>query len=193
MYSFEKLCVSHYQELLAYAIRRTGDKAKAEDIVQEAVARALGAWDRWEPQGEPSVYARAWMFRCVSNTFATSFSRDKTFNRLISNPEGSEANLVAEQLYQSVTSEHPYAHSDGLGDEVREALDRIKPEWASVVKLIYVEGMSERKVAEVLQIAPGTVRSRMARGRLALARILSPYAKQRFGYEVKPEAEQVYG
>ena len=54
-YNFEKLCLPCYSELVAYATKRTKNKTKAEDIVQESVTRALGAWDRWEPHGDPAV------------------------------------------------------------------------------------------------------------------------------------------
>lgn len=200
-YDFEKLCLPCYPELIAYATKRTRNKASAEDIVQEAVARALSAWERWEPIGEPVKYARAHMFRIVSNVFATQYQRDKTFNRItgavpvddVQRGSGghpyatAEVGMVTAELHQSVTNEHPYLQSDELGDEVRDALERIRPEWADVVKLVYIEGTPAHEVAVILNLAPGTVRSRMARGRLALARILSPYARQRFGYIVKPE------
>lgn len=101
-----------------------------------------------------------------------------------------EAATVAAELHQNPVNEHPYYRVDTLGDEVREALDRIKPEWADVVKLVYIDGVEANEVAALLGLARGTVRSRMARGRLALARILSPYARQRFGFKVKPETEE---
>ncbi len=201
-YDFEKLCLPCYPELIAYAAKRTKDKTSAEDIVQEAVARALGSWERWKPMGDPAVYARAFMFRVVSNIFATQYQRDKTFNRITGALHGSgnaedrevkrlpEADMVVAELHQTDVGVHPYFKPDDIGDEVRSALERIRPEWADVVKLVYIEGTPAHEVAEILKIAPGTVRSRMARGRLALARILSPYAQQRFGFKVKPEGTE---
>lgn len=178
IHSFEKLCLPHYQELIAFALKRTKNKAEAEDVVQAAVVCALRAWDRWEPQGDPVVQARAWMFRIVSGTFIKRYHHNKVFNRITD----ACAHEVHENLHQSETSEHPYFEVDTIGDEVHEALDRIKPEWSVIINLVYIEGVPASQVAKLLKIAPGTVRSRMARGRLALARILSPYAKQRFGY-----------
>ncbi len=192
-YDFQELCIPCYPELLAYAAKRTKNRSKAEDIVQEAVLRALDAWERWEPQGEPTIWARAWMFRIVHNVFALQYQRDKTFARITGtsrDPEkgpSPEVGMVAAELHQNVTSEHPYYQSDAIGDEVLEALGRIKPEWAEVVQLVYIDGVPANEVAQKLNLAQGTVRSRMARGRLALARILSPFAKQRFGYLVRPE------
>lgn len=182
-YNFEELCLPCYPELLSYAQRRTKSRAKAEDIVQESVVRALQAWDRWEPMGEPVVWARAWMFRIVSNVFSMQYQREKTLTRITGEDGSSRA--VAAELHQSDACEHPYNNVNTLGDEVREALERIHPEWAEIVRLVYIEGIHESEVAKMLSIPRGTVRSRMARGRLALARILSPYARQRWGYAVE--------
>lgn len=177
-YDFKKLCLPCYDELLAFAYKRTRNKAAAEDVVQDAVVRALKAWSRWEPQGDPQIWARAWMFRIVSNTFTNSYHRAKDYDRI---SVDSVREITAELIQADVTN-HPYEKPDTLGDEVREALERINPEWAAVVKLVYLEGVPAPEAAKVLDIAPGTVRSRMARGRLALARILSPFARQRFGF-----------
>jgi RNA polymerase sigma-70 factor (ECF subfamily) len=199
MYDFEKLCLPCYPELLAFATKRTKCKHKAEDIVQEAVAKGLAAWDNWEPLGEPEKYARAWMFRIVSNVFSLWYQRDKTLARLtdkaisseftFDQPRAAEVDMVTAELHQAPVAEHPYSNIGDfeLGDEVQDALARIKPEWADVVRLVYIEGVPAHEAAQILQVAPGTIRSRMARGRLALARILSPFARQRFGYAVKAE------
>lgn len=185
-YSFENLCVPCYKELVAFITKRTNCKAQAEDIVQEAMTRAFSAWSRWEPQGDPAVHARAWLYRIVSNTFALQYQRNKAFQRITT----VDGRSVHSELYQDEVTHHPYTEVDTIGDEVREALDRIRPEWAAVVRLVYIEGIPAHDVAKILKIAPGTVRSRMARGRLALARILSPFARQRFGVSVKEDVAE---
>lgn len=183
-YSFDKLCLPCYDELLAFAFKRTKDKARAEDVVQDSMVRALKAWDRWEPQGDPHVWARAWLFRIVANTFSNDYQRIKDFQRISSEHERE----ITKELVQSEQTYHPYDEPDMLGDEVTEALGRIRPEWAEVVRLVYIEGVPAPEVAKTLGIPPGTVRSRMERGRLALARILAPFARQRFGFSYPPAA-----
>ncbi len=186
-YNFEELCLACYPDLLSYATKRTKCRARAEDIVQESVVRALQSWDRWEPQGEPTIWARAWMFRIVSNVFASHFKQEKTLTKLTS--EESSVRAVTNELHAETSTDHLYYNMDTIGDEVRDALARINPEWAEVIKLVYIESIPAEQVAKMLSLAPGTVRSRMARGRLALARILSPYAKQRWGYTVDKHSD----
>lgn len=177
-YDFNELCLAHYHELLTFATKRTRNKAAAEDIVQESVIKALKRWDRWEPQGDPAMYARAWMFRIVANTFALEYRQNKSHARMLND----EHKTICTELYQNEVQEHPYLTVDTIGDEVREALSRIRPEWAEIIQLVYIDGVYAKDVAVMLNLAPGTVRSRMARGRLALARILSPLARRRFGF-----------
>jgi RNA polymerase sigma-70 factor (ECF subfamily) len=183
-YSFEELCLPCYPELVAYATKRTQNKAAAEDIVQESVLRAFTAWDKWEPRGNPAVWARAWMFTIVSNLFSIYYKRNKRHTKAVTQ----ESKALIDRLYGNDVEEHPYQRIQTIGDEVRDALDRIKPEWAAVIRLVYIEGVQADEAARILNLAPGTVRSQMARGRLALARILAPYAKQRFGYDAAQAA-----
>lgn len=200
-YNFNELCLPCYDELVAFATKRTRNEQKALDLVQDAYVRAVRAWDRWEPDGDPAVYARAWMYRIVNGVFINDYQREKQFAKLTqvtrSNNTDKDSSTtvvnhsaaalqVAGELHQDLECDHPYLKPDSIGDEVEEALGRIRPEWAEVVRLIYIDGLGETAVMAELGLARGTVRSRMARGRMALARILGPVVKQRFGYTAKP-------
>lgn len=209
-HDFDVLCAPWRDELVVYVTKRTRDRHKAEDIVQDSLVRAMRGWDTWVPQGDPVIYARAWLYRIVSNTFKMAYTRERMVNNLTNyggnsawrdkdrdadrpgfKPPGltqSQAQIAGE-LHQSLECVHPYMQVNSLGDEVREALDRINQDYAEVVRRVYIDGTSETVVARELGLAPGTVRSRMARGRMALARILAPLARQRFGYDVRrPES-----
>lgn len=199
-YDFNTLILPYYDELIAFTLKKTKNRQKAEDIVQTALLKALVAWDRWVPVGEPVIWARAWIYRIVTTTFIKVYNKEKTFARIVtpkvatSGPgvnihASNQVGHVIEELYQNgAVTNHPYAAPDSIGDEVREALSRIRPEWAQIIQMVYVDNIPAHEVADKLGLAHGTVRSRMARGRLALARILSPIAKQRFGRSQSLEA-----
>jgi len=61
-----------------------------------------------------------------------------------------------------------------LGLDVRATLAALAPEHRAVLALRHLEGLSEEDAAEVLQVAPGTVKSRSARARVAFRRRWSP-------------------
>ena len=175
MYDFNELCLPLYSDLVTYARTLTRDRAKAEDVVQDSFIKAIQAWGRWQPareDAELSQLARSWMFRIVNQSFIDSYRQDRVRGR------------VHEHVDDVAMLAHgppPSTRDDSLGDEVTEALSRIHPRWADVVKLVYVDGFTSDQAADLLKIPPATARSRMERGRLAMARILGPIAKLKFG------------
>jgi RNA polymerase sigma factor (sigma-70 family) len=58
---------------------------------------------------------------------------------------------------------------DATGVDVRRVLDQLAPEQRAVLVLRYLDGVGEREMAEVLGVAPGTVKSRLSRARAAFA------------------------
>jgi RNA polymerase sigma-70 factor (ECF subfamily) len=59
----------------------------------------------------------------------------------------------------------PAPGNTSLGVEIRDQLDRLEPEQRAVLVLRDVEGLSEQEAAEILEVAPGTVKSRLHRAR----------------------------
>jgi RNA polymerase sigma-70 factor (ECF subfamily) len=136
----------HAPVLLAYAIRLTdGDRARAEDIVQETLLRA---WRNIERLDETSRPVRPWLF-----TVAQRLAIDAHRARRARPPEVGDAAL------QAVPSL----------DELEPALDRIlvtdalqalSREHRAVIVETYYRGRSVAEAASALGIPPGTVKSR---------------------------------
>jgi RNA polymerase sigma factor (sigma-70 family) len=80
-HSFELLCLPFRCELLKFARRLTANDALAEDLVQDAYVRALGAWVDFLPDGlDPERAARAWLYRIVANRHNNAW-RDHALHR----------------------------------------------------------------------------------------------------------------
>jgi len=137
---------AHASVLLAYAIRLTGgDRARAEDIVQETLVRAWRNLDRLDDSVAP---VRPWLFT-VAQRVAIDAHRAR---RARPTEVGDEMLAVLPALDEL----------EGTLDRivVTEALDSLSVEHRAVIVETYYRGRSVAETAEVLRIPPGTVKSR---------------------------------
>jgi len=162
----------HLKPLFGVAYRLTGNAADAEDLVQETYARAL----RGAGQFTPGTNLKAWMFRILRNTFVSDVRRRR-------------ANPVLGGLDTVIPSGQDAGETAWLRDDVE--LDRLRhvvaaeieaamlalSEDARTVILLDMEGLTEQEVADVMDCAVGTVKSRLARARAALRERLKDYAR----------------
>ncbi|SFC49592.1 RNA polymerase sigma-70 factor, ECF subfamily [Polaromonas sp. OV174] len=150
----------HYRFLLRSAWGLTGSRAIAEDVVQDCFT---SAWKYRRQLRQPEL-ARAWLFRIMRRHAlrhvvpgTQSFGHDE------------ESELACEK-----------SSPEGLDDQldVVKALTRIAPIHREVLVLFYFDDMPTAQMAEALDIAPGTVLSRLARAREALKTALSAPARK---------------
>ena len=162
--------------LYSVALRLTRKNADAEDLVAETVAKAWGAIGNLGDQDR----FRPWLFRILHNTFVSEYRKkairpvEASFDKG-DNSEDELASLLTEQsddfLVWWSNPERAY-FNDLLGDQLLAAIDELPDAFRTVVVLVNVEGFTYDETAEVLGIPPGTVRSRMKRGRTLLQKAL---------------------
>lgn len=132
--------------LLHIARLVTGDPHRAEDLVQAAL---LGAYRRWDAirLDDPFAYAR----RSVVNGHVSWW-------RLSARRE-----LLTDDLPDRPTQAQPFHQAVDERDLLRVALGRLTRRERTVLVLRYIEDLSERQIADELDIAAGTVKSTAAR------------------------------
>src|SRR5215212_6551995 len=135
----------HGRALLAYATRLTGDRAAAEDVVQETLVRAWRHPDALV-NGKGSV--RGWLL-----TVARNIVTDRVRARAARPQEVAES---------PATPPIERDHADQVVDSVvvLEALDRLSTDHRDVLMEIYFRGRSVTEAAQALGVPPGTVKSR---------------------------------
>lgn len=129
--------------LLRFAYVLTGNSADAEDVVQDALSRALPAWSRICAADDPDAYVR----RMVVNAH-TSWWRK--FRR--------RESPVAEVRQEAVVE--PSAYDDRLWQACR----RLPPDQRTAVVLRFYEDMEYAAIAALTGVREGSVRSRVSRG-----------------------------
>ncbi|MET9962896.1 sigma-70 family RNA polymerase sigma factor [Streptomyces sp. NPDC006326] len=145
----EALIRSVYEEhghaLLAYATRLTGDRAAAEDVVQETLIRA---WRHSEVLVNGKGSVRGWLLTVARN--------------IITDRYRAKAARPAEVSGTAAAPPVEADHADAVVDTmtVMGALDRLSPEHRDVLKELYYRQLSVAEAADSLGIPAGTVKSR---------------------------------
>lgn len=175
---FERDAMPYLNQLYGAALRLTRNQQDAEDLVQEAFAKAFGSFHQFTP----GTNLKAWLYRILNNTFISNYRKQKR------RPQEASADVEDWQEYRA--SLH---HSRGLesaevlalellpNEEIQEALDQLSDDRRTAVYLADVEGFSYQEIADIMGTPIGTVMSRLYRGRTQLREALRDYARD-LGY-----------
>jgi len=164
--------LEHLDALYRVALRLTRRAAEAEDLVQETYLRAFSAAERLKV----GTRLRPWLFRVLRNAFLDRLRRESRspFDDEADPEESAELGDQGGNLLRGD------AELDRLrsvvGEEIEAALQAL-PEGMRSVVLLDLEGLGESEIGEILGCAPGTVKSRLHRARLALRRQLADYRR----------------
>jgi RNA polymerase sigma-70 factor, ECF subfamily len=153
---FRDQLVTLLPSLRAFSRGLCGNRDMADDLAQDTMMRA---WAARESYTQGSNF-RAWMFMIMRNQFYTTLRKNARMTSL--DPE------VAERVLTVAPAQH-----NGINvADVAKALQKLPVEQREVLLLIGASGLSYEEAAEILGCAMGTVKSRLARGRAALAALI---------------------
>jgi len=145
--------------LRRFAYSLTGSAHDADDLLQNTLERLLCR------EVPADVELAKWAFRVCRNIWIDEYRARKIRQRnAYSLEETEEPSVDGEQaIYDQITL-----------SEVDAAMDKLPDDQRSIMALVALQGMSYKEVAETLGIPAGTVMSRLARARIALANFLNP-------------------
>lgn len=150
--TFEEFAAARLPAVLRFAGVLTGDRALAEDVVQDALIRASGRWQTIGQLDRPEAYVR----KMIVNEFLSWRRRSW---RLV--PGGTGGGLVGQPIPDPAAD---YAERDAITFE----LAKLPRRQRAVLVLRYYQGLSDPEIAEVLGCRPSTVRGYAARALAAL-------------------------
>jgi len=163
---FEASVSAHLDDAYNFARRLVGNGADAEDVVQDAALRALKALERQEIERP-----RAWFLTIVRNCAHSFLARSRHANvTLVDDMDTLDetaalAALSAEDLEGAIIAAQDR-------EAVQRAIDGLPIAMREAIVLRDINGLSYKEVAEAIGAPIGTVMSRLARARAALAQAL---------------------
>ena len=176
----------HLGYLFGLALRLSGNRTEAEDLVQDALLKAFRAFPDLRNRERPGL----WLTRVLTSRY---------YDRLRTKPGEREMVSLDDEahfdLFDKIVEEDPFPYSDrvhldfvALFDDTRiiEVLTNLHPEYRAAVILSYVYDYTAREISEITGAPLGTVLARLSRGRKQLERGLWDYAV-RHGLVPNPE------
>ena len=161
--AFELLYDRHGGAAFSLAYRMVGDRAAAEDIVQEALLSMWRSRVRYEP-ARGSV--RTWVLGIVHHRAIDGLRRNLVHQRRRASAEG------IEEIHEAAERTDVEAARREEARSVRAAMDELPGEQLQVIELAYFGGFTHTQIAEMLEMPVGTVKGRMRLGLEKLRRQL---------------------
>jgi RNA polymerase sigma-70 factor (ECF subfamily) len=169
--AFQALYRRHQGPLYRFALLRCGSAATAADVVQEVFMGLLTDSFKFDP------------LRGALPNFLFGVARKLILKH--EQPRQREHSLPEyeddeDQDGQLCEAQEPLARllSDEAGEQVRRAITLLAPHYRDVVILYELHELSYLEIAEICQVDLGTVRSRLSRGRAAMAKRLAAYRRE---------------
>ena len=183
---FERDVVALRETLYRHAFRLSYNHTDAEDLVQETMMKAYGAFHSFQPGSN----LNAWLFRILTNTYINGYRKKKR------QPVQYSTELVTDQHLAEA-----YAHCAPTGmrssedealdllpdNDIKAAMQALPQQFRDVVYYADVQGFRYKEIAALMKIPTGTVMSRLHRGRQRLRSLLGDGAS-RVALEPMPAA-----
>jgi RNA polymerase sigma factor (sigma-70 family) len=151
---FNEVVELYYQPLYRFALSLSKHEDQASDLTQET----FRTFARHGGELRDKAKVKSWLFTTLYREFLRLYKRSKRIDHY-------EPSVLETQLGGSVPSDVRRNYDAHLALEALESVDEI---FRVPLSLFYVEDLSYKEIAEVLELPIGTVMSRLSRGKVQL-------------------------
>lgn len=166
--SFEQSLYASWEKLRAQARRLTGSWQEAEDLVQEALARAYSAWPSF--RGEASF--ATWVHRIMSNVYKDHIKRNSRMRQVSLEANLPELRQVERDLALGEDINRNLERQD-LRQSIERAMAALPQAYRSLLEMKYIRHLSYEELAQALECSIESVRCRLYRARMEMRRLLA--------------------
>jgi RNA polymerase sigma-70 factor (ECF subfamily) len=164
--------ISAYQDKIYNLCRHMlGNEHDAEDAAQDVFLKAFQALPKFQPKA--SLYT--WLYRIATNT-CIDYKRKPVLESLFGSAE--EGNRLVHDRASDDPSPEKLYQSKQTGQLLQESLDRLSPKLRAIIILKEIEELPYEEIADTLEISMGTVKSRIARAREELQKLMKKFREQ---------------
>jgi RNA polymerase sigma-70 factor (ECF subfamily) len=169
--AFEEIVLKHQDKIYNLCRYMLGNPQDAEDAAQDVFLKAFQALPRFQPEASLST----WLYRIATNTcidrkrkpiWESLFGISREGEQLVHDPASDAPS--PEKLYQSRE----------ISKALQKGLETLSPKLRAIIVLKEIEELSYEEIAETLDISIGTVKSRIARAREELQKIMIEFTEQ---------------
>jgi RNA polymerase sigma-70 factor, ECF subfamily len=164
--AWEQLVRLHSRRVFNLCYRFTGNSTEAEDLSQEVFLRIYRTLASYRPADGAFP---TWLTSVTRNLLVDHYRRTRR-DRLTDSID--DAMPVLEERHSSTRSPDRLAQAAELSVHLQRALSHLSPELREAVILRDLQSLEYNEIQTVLQVPEGTVKSRINRGRIELAKVL---------------------
>lgn len=174
--AFRELALAEMDSVYRMAMHLARNPEDASDLVQETFLKAFKSEGRFELRDHG---VRPWLFKILHNNFYTKVKKKNREPTLGDDVIGEVAGgQLGEVDAPPPAWDLEHLDWEQVDDRLKHAIDELPDHYREVLLLWAVEGLKYREIAEVLDVALGTVMSRLYRARGILTENLSDLAQE---------------
>ena len=154
---FEREAIPNMDSLYNFALKMTGNRDDASNLIQETYLQAFRFFDKLEKV----THCKARLFRIMNDSYINTFRKNKK------EPDKIDY-LEIEKFFENIkTSNTDSAHLEKdiydnlLNDELSKAVTSLPEDFRTVVILVDIEGFTYDEIADLIDLPVGTIRSRL--------------------------------
>jgi len=161
--AFQTLYQRHRDRILSFLIGIVGNRAQAEEVMNEVFLAAWRSADRFEGRAQPLT----WLMSIARNQAISLLRKQREVTGIFDE--------VTYNLADSADGPHQHAEKSDDADILRRCIDKLSPAHKAIVNLVYYQDCSVSEAAQILSVPQNTVKTRMFYARKKLSGMLEAH------------------